>query len=152
MLMMRGLRRPRFTQRPADADDARSLWAQVYADADDATSVRLMLMMRSLCGPRFTQRPADADVALPPNMQVAFEPWFFLNFRQAWELEARRRRVSGGVLREVGKKESRLFHNAFLCTSLILGEVWRNKGSKARCRFGDRETARTFRRNMLDQS
>ena len=33
MLIMRGLRRPRFTQRPADADDARTLWAQVYTEA-----------------------------------------------------------------------------------------------------------------------
>ena len=49
MLMMRGLRRPRFTQTLADADDARPLWA------------------------RCAQRPADADNARPPSAQVYTE-------------------------------------------------------------------------------
>ena len=31
--MMHGLCGPRFTQRPADADDARLLWAQAYTEA-----------------------------------------------------------------------------------------------------------------------
>ena len=33
MLMMRGLCGPRFTHKPADADDAWPLWAQVYTEA-----------------------------------------------------------------------------------------------------------------------
>ena len=94
MLMMRGLRRPRFTQRSADADDARPLWdrcAQRPADADNARASvgpglhrgrlmgpglhrgRLMLMMRGLRRPRFTQRPADADDARPSSAQVYTE-------------------------------------------------------------------------------
>ena len=35
ILMMRGLCGRRLTKRPADADDARLLWAQTPADADD---------------------------------------------------------------------------------------------------------------------
>ena len=62
MLMIRGGYGHRFTQRPADADDAWSLPAQVYG--------RIMLLMCGLCGRTFTQRQADADDAWSLQVQV----------------------------------------------------------------------------------
>ena len=59
--MMHGLRGPRFTQRPADAHDARPLFTQ-----NDARP----LGRAAHDGPRFTQRPADADDARLPWAQV----------------------------------------------------------------------------------